>query len=737
MKSVGFKRNSGLAIMQKLNNFAYTAPPTHRVMPQEFQTKDRYRLPHYTGIYDDEAYQLKLPAPSHKSISWADQDTWPLAKKDSPNLSTKEIAKDESSNQENDDFKELMRRLDKWKLDNMSRNRGLSEARQLAYDLHKKQLDRLGTKALRRTSEKRPTISSVTTMPRANDDALIAQLERDIQQEQLEVEEESEASDDWVEINEAQRRNGTLLTCYGCCETDHGAYDYPMLKTLKNLGILYFKEPTKLRFWFRTKEDIKQGVAQPLDATIISLYRGSKGIAKYAYGLLTHFRNKGINAKWVSKYVELCSKNLKYDGDPSVTTDKVLFNQSRKSVLPRSNRPAVSSITIYDSERERLDLSAGYSYPEDKVNDIRPEPVTVNQMEVNGYGIKRHSQAASSTEQPIKTTQPGPKHIRVEEPDNAAANEQTPDHPPLSSGSPQPSSPHKAKQKVNLSNPSSIPKLLVTRFFNTPRGFTQDEIITMKPELGDHLVEHIRTLQENTEHVIRVDEEIAPSLRDRNRSTSSVTLPLSKSTTPTGITNVQAVVDFFKAQRLSTREKGASSQPLLALKINIVKRLTTKESTVNQLNSTLDQIMDKCTANINLLPVRFGGKESRPLPALIDTGAMINIVSVSICNEFSLPYVSTSSSSVAFNGTRINIVGAMETDVYIAGCKERVIFFVIDQENTNHEVLLGMPFFNQTKMSFIHSPDHSIRASFKFGGSRLIAKVGTSLTLAKIEQSEK
>jgi hypothetical protein len=40
------------------------------------------------------------------------------------------------------------------------------------------------------------------------------------------------------------------------------------------------------------------------------------------------------------------------------------------------------------------------------------------------------------------------------------------------------------------------------------------------------------------------------------------------------------------------------------------------------------------------------------------------------------------------------MVGAMETDMYIAGCRDRVTFFVVDQADINHEVLLGMPFQN-------------------------------------------
>lgn len=59
------------------------------------------------------------------------------------------------------------------------------------------------------------------------------------------------------------------------------------------------------------------------------------------------------------------------------------------------------------------------------------------------------------------------------------------------------------------------------------------------------------------------------------------------------------------------------------------------------------------------------------------------------------------------------------------------MFFVVSEENVNYEVLLGMPFFNYTKMTFTHVPDQTTKASFKFGGARLVAKVGLSKELGR------
>ena len=73
------------------------------------------------------------------------------------------------------------------------------------------------------------------------------------------------------------------------------------------------------------------------------------------------------------------------------------------------------------------------------------------------------------------------------------------------------------------------------------------------------------------------------------------------------------------------------------------------------------------------------------------------------------------------------MVGVVETDMYVEGCCERVCFFVVDQNDQNDEVLLGMQYFNQTKMSLTHIDDGSITANFNFGGCQVEATVGSSL----------
>ena len=89
-------------------------------------------------------------------------------------------------------------------------------------------------------------------------------------------------------------------------------------------------------------------------------------------------------------------------------------------------------------------------------------------------------------------------------------------------------------------------------------------------------------------------------------------------------------------------------------------------------------MLKKYIAPINLLPIRFRGLVNKPLPTLINIGAMMNIISVFVCNEFSLPYVIISTSFSTFNDTSINIIGVIEMNIYIVGCYNYVIFFVIN-----------------------------------------------------------
>ena len=67
-------------------------------------------------------------------------------------------------------------------------------------------------------------------------------------------------------------------------------------------------------------------------------------------------------------------------------------------------------------------------------------------------------------------------------------------------------------------------------------------------------------------------------------------------------------------------------------------------------------MLEKYIALTNLLLVRFRGLVNKPLPTLINIGAIINIISIFIYNKFSLPYIITFTLFSTFNNTFINII---------------------------------------------------------------------------------
>jgi hypothetical protein len=172
---------------------------------------------------------------------------------------------------------------------------------------------------------------------------------------------------------------------YGCCQSDHGAYDCPMLKTLKQNGILFYEDPVRTRLWFGSQDEVKKGLAQPLHAAMVQHYRSTIGAAKYACGVLQHSLNNGVNRSWVSKYASLCEKDSAYQGNPKVAVDKILFDHR---TMDQPRRPYASSVTIYETERGRLKSSARYLYPEDKPSTPLKYP-TVDQLETTIDAVKR------------------------------------------------------------------------------------------------------------------------------------------------------------------------------------------------------------------------------------------------------------------------------------------------------------------------------------------------------------
>jgi hypothetical protein len=66
------------------------------------------------------------------------------------------------------------------------------------------------------------------------------------------------------------------------------------------------------------------------------------------------------------------------------------------------------------------------------------------------------------------------------------------------------------------------------------------------------------------------------------------------------------------------------------------RRVGVKIPNMPERKTDLEDILSRCISRTCRLPVKFGGSKNRPFPALIDTGAMMNVISANICDEFSL-----------------------------------------------------------------------------------------------------
>lgn len=79
---------------------------------------------------------------------------------------------------------------------------------------------------------------------------------KDYEAEYLIASNNNNSFDRELELN-VIRRDGMKMSCYGCCMTDYNVWDYPKLKILKQEGILYFNDPSRIRFWFRSGEEVR------------------------------------------------------------------------------------------------------------------------------------------------------------------------------------------------------------------------------------------------------------------------------------------------------------------------------------------------------------------------------------------------------------------------------------------------------------------------------------------------
>lgn len=361
----------------------------------------------------------------------------------------------------------------------------------------------------------------------------------------------------------------------------------------------------------------------------------------------------------------------------------------------------------------------------------------------------------------------------------------------------------KAKTTAGQSDAGQV---MIERFFGVPKGYIQDEILKLRSDLGDHIIDYIHTLQDGVEKVIYLDHEKPLYAKAKAKSVNPIVSSLKVEQAVSGSARIseQAIREFLATgirpgvasvtatTCSSGNDEGATSwsktgndyedrgkvelseqpsdQSILRLRdlnwrtlddpdlsqrqtvgqqsfdngsaktfdfdasatgaypaVNMIRAYQTEIPIVKIMSiSNISEFMRRSIASVSYLTLRVGAKDTRPLSAMIDTGVELNIISLSICEEFGLPFIAHSIPSKAFNGTDILMAGVLETDVWIGSCCEKVVFYVVDDRSGdyNHTAFLGMFFVIQTKLTFTHSATHQLKASFLFGGARLVATVG-------------
>lgn len=145
----------------------------------------------------------------------------------------------------------------------------------------------------------------------------------------------------------------------------------------------------------------------------------------------------------------------------------------------------------------------------------------------------------------------------------------------------------------------------------------------------------------------------------------------------------------------------------------------------------------RSSSSLSYLIVQVSSTKSRPVSAMLDTGAEMNIITKSLCEEAGALIVSGSFNTVAFGGSEVRMVGLTEVSLLIGGCEGSFVFHVVDDSRfqPTHEILLGMPFIMQSEFSFEYTRDKQLRGNFLLGKTRLVATILGSTTEKKPQRT--
>lgn len=265
-----------------------------------------------------------------------------------------------------DDFRQ---KLEKLSINNSATQKQIGGLKQAIYQMSKKQYYERGLRSQQILQHQQPDqaiihLNNIVASAEAGEDIDPADVEAFVQ--------EYEAA----QVNDL-KKDGTVRRCYGCAEEDYGAYECACLRSFMENGIIWYEDPAKTRFFLGNKDDVRDGLARPLDAVMVIRYRDTPniGVAGYACGMLEHLAGNGITEPCIERYHRLLGKDSSFRGRAELGKNKLMWESTQQSSKGKGSW--VRSIQLDRTKVPDLMLSGNY-LPPHTAGQIHPAPHVYN-----------------------------------------------------------------------------------------------------------------------------------------------------------------------------------------------------------------------------------------------------------------------------------------------------------------------------------------------------------------------
>ena len=136
----------------------------------------------------------------------------------------------------------------------------------------------------------------------------------------------------------------------------------------------------------------------------------------------------------------------------------------------------------------------------------------------------------------------------------------------------------------------------------------------------------------------------------------------------------------------------------------------------------------KMATKIQSLPCLYMKIEdplSAKILALLDCGSECNLITLELALKCGLAITQSRITSKGLYGSSVPFAGETQATILLATRSITVEFFVVSQGLGYHDILLGMPFFNDTRLTFDYQNDRLVSANVNFGDVLVKAAVVT------------